>query len=57
MTDKTRKPHVRDRYGYLDEQRDKENAEIDARYPINPSDPKEVQEKNRIKREVAKMDP
>ena len=46
-----------DQYEYLGEQRKKENAEIDARYPVNPSDSIEVQQKNMTSREVAKMDP
>ena len=52
-----KKPHARDKYAYLGEQRKKENAAIDARYPVNPNDPVEVQKRNLVKREAAKMDP
>jgi hypothetical protein len=37
-------------------EREAEYAAIDARYPINPEDPPEVQEAMRVAREVAKMD-
>lgn len=57
MKDTVKQPHVREQYAYLDEQRDKENAEIDARFPVNPNDPLEVQQKNKTSREVAKLDP
>ena len=33
---------------------DRKFAEIDAKYPINPEDPPEVQAKNRVERELAK---
>ncbi len=41
----------------IGKERDRENEEIDRRFPINPNDDPERKREMEVAREVAKMDP